>query len=996
MFKLNNNLVIKQPNLDNLIIKETKYSISRNTSDILSTKRISNNPIKNLNIQKSQNGVYLSTDSYSTKVNTGTKKSDQLDKQFCSQDNLNNAPSNNLNNKNIINNQTNVCNTDAVKNNGIKGTSDNKQIKFFNVNNYVECNSDRKNLKENKFTNNLKYKRVSSSKPIRNKDYGTEIKTIEITLNINENNTENSFSKNKQISKLASKNYLVSQDSNILNSSKITDCSNVDYYFDERSEIFNINNQSFITNNKDSDNINNKSNRDISILNNQENKIKDIANEDVKDFLIKNSKKLLNVKKSSSESPNKLTKTKFIKKKSEDMFSEYKDFSNKEENKDIINNFTKLNINSNNNNVVNSGSNNKFANLRNYKQKHKNKQLSQYSIDISYSNIDNSNSYNNINYNNKSCVSYNNMNDELLRKGNRLSSNISYFNYKNERMQSINTNKDNCSAYNNNNCSVLNESAITDLNESNIIDSKKFNELKVCKDAHQMLLEYELLMKSYKGISNDNLNTVTSNKYKVNNYMRMNSNIMKKSVSNVSEDNNFALINSSSNINTIDEVNKDNENISRNSLNNKDSLNDSLDDNYPKEKKLSNFNKMSMLNENFDGNNNQNCSINIISNKPSPDILENMKSKNCHISNTERIINECNIKLESDNIENNSVIEKDLNDNTGITFNINVLHCDNDNKSINTKTNSKKNAEFNEHDLSKNKIPDSLSSTNFINKPNNINNPSKGINNINTHINENNTKLSTCNSFKTANFNCNSVSNTNKNSNIQTRYPSIANTNNNTLKNLIKTEDSKYKENINSNKKEEKNIFNKQVIESIKLLNITTTTNNNNNNSNILEDTNNNINKTDPVNDEFSNVSFKKICNINKSKTDKNLNYNTEENNVLSNKQFKKREKKPKKKVILKSEAITTKDPSFNEENQKELKSELINLLGKNLFESIYDIVEKNTPTEYFMFEEEKLKKLITDKLLDDFKQDKISIAILRILDIYKLIFAEREKNMLV
>lgn len=86
-------------------------------------------------------------------------------------------------------------------------------------------------------------------------------------------------------------------------------------------------------------------------------------------------------------------------------------------------------------------------------------------------------------------------------------------------------------------------------------------------------------------------------------------------------------------------------------------------------------------------------------------------------------------------------------------------------------------------------------------------------------------------------------------------------------------------------------------------------------------------------------------------------------------------------------------DISFNHEHQAELKSEIISDLGKLLFDSIYEIIEHNTPYEYFHYEEEKLSKLILHKLSQQFLEDKIKIGISRILDIYKLIFAKREDS---
>lgn len=102
---------------------------------------------------------------------------------------------------------------------------------------------------------------------------------------------------------------------------------------------------------------------------------------------------------------------------------------------------------------------------------------------------------------------------------------------------------------------------------------------------------------------------------------------------------------------------------------------------------------------------------------------------------------------------------------------------------------------------------------------------------------------------------------------------------------------------------------------------------------------------------------------------------------------------KKKSSGLNKDEVDVVMELSFNEQRQSELKSQLITELGKLLFESIYEIIELNTPEEYFLYEEELLKKLIVQKLSDDFKEDKILIGLTRILDIYKLIFAKREDS---
>lgn len=102
---------------------------------------------------------------------------------------------------------------------------------------------------------------------------------------------------------------------------------------------------------------------------------------------------------------------------------------------------------------------------------------------------------------------------------------------------------------------------------------------------------------------------------------------------------------------------------------------------------------------------------------------------------------------------------------------------------------------------------------------------------------------------------------------------------------------------------------------------------------------------------------------------------------------------KKKKSGLSKDEVEEVVELSFNEQRQSELKSQLIAELGKLLFESIYEIIELNTPEEYFLYEEELLKKLIVHKLSEDFKEDKILVGLTRILDIYKLIFAKREDS---
>lgn len=87
-------------------------------------------------------------------------------------------------------------------------------------------------------------------------------------------------------------------------------------------------------------------------------------------------------------------------------------------------------------------------------------------------------------------------------------------------------------------------------------------------------------------------------------------------------------------------------------------------------------------------------------------------------------------------------------------------------------------------------------------------------------------------------------------------------------------------------------------------------------------------------------------------------------------------------------------EKEFDEAEQEKLKNNLINQLGKNLFSEIYDIIKTNTPGFYFYYDDKKLKKIILDKLSDDFKEEMLKIGVENIHNIYLLIFEERERQM--
>ena len=115
-------------------------------------------------------------------------------------------------------------------------------------------------------------------------------------------------------------------------------------------------------------------------------------------------------------------------------------------------------------------------------------------------------------------------------------------------------------------------------------------------------------------------------------------------------------------------------------------------------------------------------------------------------------------------------------------------------------------------------------------------------------------------------------------------------------------------------------------------------------------------------------------------------------------------EVKSKSKLVVKCEIkklktveesyIENEEAAFDEEAQDKLKMKLENELGESLFKAIFEIISQNTPEEYFFYEEDKLRNIINERLSDDFKEDKINLGMKNILDIYKLIFAERERNL--
>lgn len=84
----------------------------------------------------------------------------------------------------------------------------------------------------------------------------------------------------------------------------------------------------------------------------------------------------------------------------------------------------------------------------------------------------------------------------------------------------------------------------------------------------------------------------------------------------------------------------------------------------------------------------------------------------------------------------------------------------------------------------------------------------------------------------------------------------------------------------------------------------------------------------------------------------------------------------------------------LDDNKEKILKEKLKNEIGINLFDCIWEIVDENTPKDYFFYEEETLKEIIISKLSDDFKEEKLEIGLRSIIEIYRLIFYEREKNM--
>lgn len=98
-------------------------------------------------------------------------------------------------------------------------------------------------------------------------------------------------------------------------------------------------------------------------------------------------------------------------------------------------------------------------------------------------------------------------------------------------------------------------------------------------------------------------------------------------------------------------------------------------------------------------------------------------------------------------------------------------------------------------------------------------------------------------------------------------------------------------------------------------------------------------------------------------------------------------------KNLPKEETPNDEEDIDDEAALKRTMESLKSLLGKLLYEEVYEIVKKNTPEEYYYIELNEISEIVRTQLGSDFKEEKINHAIDNILEIYKLIFAEREKN---
>lgn len=138
-------------------------------------------------------------------------------------------------------------------------------------------------------------------------------------------------------------------------------------------------------------------------------------------------------------------------------------------------------------------------------------------------------------------------------------------------------------------------------------------------------------------------------------------------------------------------------------------------------------------------------------------------------------------------------------------------------------------------------------------------------------------------------------------------------------------------------------------------------------------------------------VSYDNIACANMSK-----NYKTE--NTRSNSLY--ISSSNKQKLIKKNYNIDSnrQENIINEEvsvlNEREiLLQTIVNELGNDLFMDLYDIIDKNTPQEFFFYDEDLIKSKIRVSLNEKYNNDRLMKGFQMIYEIYKVIFLTREEK---
>lgn len=105
-----------------------------------------------------------------------------------------------------------------------------------------------------------------------------------------------------------------------------------------------------------------------------------------------------------------------------------------------------------------------------------------------------------------------------------------------------------------------------------------------------------------------------------------------------------------------------------------------------------------------------------------------------------------------------------------------------------------------------------------------------------------------------------------------------------------------------------------------------------------------------------------------------------------------------KQKLIKKNYNIENNKQEYiiNEEesvvNEREMLLQTINNeLGNDLFMDLYDIIDKNTPQEFFFYDEDLIKSKIRTSLKEKYNNDRLMKGFQMIYEIYKVIFLSRE-----